>query len=282
MTFFLSSVTSLMPVFITLTLAVVRSINILLPMYSINRRIMYSTMITYQILWLPLIVLECHSIYAYFSTDFERRLYFLIISRMVGSETIAIIEPDIHSTLVYLVIAIGLPFVLPSVLCVVCGMIQCYTLVKRAPAVGTRSYLRNRRITVTVAQLTTVFTVCSTVGFVVMFTFSLTVPDIAQTTQWELYLTFITCTMGPYFNSLINPIILITRGKTLRTFSRESYYLPQRGSSRGSSRGGGKEGIQTSKLYIINSLCTNIPLQELHGQDIEQSNECGAIDRVWN
>ena len=115
----------------------------------------------------------------------------------------------------------------------------------------------------TVAQLTSVFSLCNTVGFIVIFLFALLVPDIAHATAWEMYLTFIACTMGPYFNSLINPIILISRGKTLRTFSQESYYNRTRVNSRS------PEDNETSKVYIINSVY-DTPLQiKLNGQDSE-------------
>ena len=231
-TFCISAVTSLIPVFISVTLAVVRTINIIKPIYVINRKMLYGLIISYQAVWLPLMAFECYNLYRSPSVHFEERFYLLIVSRMVGAEAIYEIkgggEP---AASVYLSVAVGIPFVLPSVICAVCAAVQIYSLV-RSSEIGSVCYIRNRRITMTVTQLTSVFIVCNTFGFVAGFISVIMVPVTknSEVTTFWLYLIFVATTIGPFINSAINPIILITRGRTLKKYASEIYKLKVRNS----------------------------------------------------
>ena len=106
-----------------------------------------------------------------------------------------------------------MPFFLPSFICVICCVVQCYRLLRRS--VSERVSARNRRITVTVLQLTLLFFCCNTVHFTTVFM----TDYFTNTAQLQhMYSIYITGNMLPFLNSFLNPVILITRGRSLTHF----------------------------------------------------------------
>ena len=228
----MTGLATFVPVLSTVSLAVVRTINILLPFYTVNRRALYCVIVAYQVAWLPLLVYECFSVYMVWPR-IETRVYYLFISRMVGGEVIFYLDEhwkflsNATQTSVPLFLCVGVPFVLPSVICLVCAVTQVVAL--HRGTMSSKGRVTNRRITITVVMLTAAFTVCNSAGFLVVFSVLHLSPDLAKIKRWELYMTFISGTMLPVINSLLNPLILISRGERLRQYFANIYSRPSDG-----------------------------------------------------
>ena len=219
-------------VFVNLTLSVVRTINIVWPVYQVKRRVVYSVMIGYAVLWSAIIGYDIYSTYSFFlyklgqeKSDrqfwFNQVIYYFCISRITGSEVIMLLfdnEPSLTSGKVwsqisYAVFGLGVWYVIPSVICVLCCAVQMFHLL-RLNVTKSASKI-NRRITVTVMLLTLLFFVCNVTYFTAAFLIAL----YDSTSSLDIaIISYVTSNTVAYLNSVLNPIILITRGKTLRLY----------------------------------------------------------------
>ena len=145
----------------------------------------------------------------------DKQVYLLIIAPNVGSEILYHIDKTIfqgHKLWISHFICTAVPYVVPTIIAMVCVAVQTKYL-GRLGRNNVRAEARSRRITITVLMMTTVFTICNTAHFSTLFALNSLKPTISLHDCYVLY----TCgTILPLLNSCFNPIILLTRGSTLR------------------------------------------------------------------
>ena len=221
--FFLASLTSHVSAFYSTTLVVIRSINIIWPLKQINRKMVSISVLAYPLLWICIISFEIASLFwphPDYSIELFLSTYYLLVAPNAGSEIIVRVIPGIlerFQPLIF-ILCTGVPYFLPSLITIVCCGVQIHAL-KNTPSVGNKSSDRNTKITTTILQLTLLFVVCNTAHSITLLTFELTLP---KTDLWVWYTLYIVSNFLPFLNSLLNPCILITRGKTLRDFVKST------------------------------------------------------------
>jgi hypothetical protein len=146
--------------------------------------------------------------------------YYLLVAPNAGSEIIIKAIPGILEKFQPLIFMLctGVPYFLPSLITIVCCGVQIHAL-KSTSSVGNKSADRNTKITTTILQLTLLFVVCNTAHSITLLIFELTLP---KRDLWVWYTLYIVSNILPFLNSLLNPCILITRGKTLRDFVKST------------------------------------------------------------
>ena len=226
--FFLASLTSHVSAFYSTLLVFIRSINIIWPLKLIKRDLVSVAVIFYPVLWTFIISFELGSFFwpdpdPYFTMTLEDLFlttYYFLVAPNAGSEIIIKAIPNIlqkFQPLIFL-LCTGLPYFLPSIITIVCCGVQIHAL-KNTPSVGNKSADRNTKITTTILQLTLLFVVCNTAHSITLLIFELTLP---KRDLWVWYTLYIVSNFLPFLNSLLNPCILITRGKTLRDFVKST------------------------------------------------------------
>ena len=226
----LTAITFHTSAFYNVLLAVCRTVTLHSPFFQLNGSLMYGIAVTYPFIWALLSVYELHSVYTNFPSLVDR-INLLLISPLCGSELIYNTSPHFTSW-GYYVILLGVPYVIPALVCLVCC---CITFASLRPSLrgrsGTAGFVitksghstlvsarqhRNFRATVTIFQLSAAFFVCSSLFFTTEFTLQILNPE--GTEEFESYIVYLAANVLPVLNSLINPAILINRGTKLQTF----------------------------------------------------------------
>ena len=211
--FFLTSITARLSAFLNTVLAVVRTLNITLPFYHIRSRRIMISIVCYMLGWVPIIVYE---VYYYFVEDLKRwpqQIYDKLVTLPTAGNALVVIGTSANFTGskdVVLWLGVGIPFLLPSIIAVLCLCLQSYTLLKNNVAEDQRITDHNRAVTVTILQLTVLFCICNSAfiifaKFMDLFTQNLTRESTSK-------MEYVTSTMFPMLNSAINPMILLYRG----------------------------------------------------------------------
>lgn len=231
LTYILFSLTSRVSIFFNTVLVVVRTIHVVFPTYLISRNKVIFVLLAGQALWLcvaALDILGLQHILPYFHAQtyealgvsrYDVLIDSLVVNPLTGFFILYYVYDKLCNIHNFNVIGIyvlvkGVPFVLPSLVSVVCMLIQTYFLVIRS-RVGRHSKV-SRRITVTVLYLTLVFVACNIPDFILnlmcLGLFHIPVKDV------PLYMcvTFVSSVMLPFVNSLLNPLILLVRGSNLK------------------------------------------------------------------
>ena len=236
MTSLLSSVSFHVSVFYNVLLAVCRTITLASPFFSFHLKILYAVSAFYPVLMIMLTLYEVISVYSNYPALVDR-VMFLLISPLMGSEMINNYYPT-FSDLGYFLLLLGIPFVLPSLICLVCCICAAiflkknsrndpriqYTGTSFASKTGLKSQKKinrstNSRATVTILELSATFFICNTLYFTTEFTLQAWNPE---QLPHETYLVYVAANFLPFLNSLINPLILIYRGANLRTYIKQT------------------------------------------------------------
>ncbi|KAL5249221.1 hypothetical protein ACHWQZ_G018171 [Mnemiopsis leidyi] len=234
-TYLLSAVSFHVSVFYNVLLAVCRTVILACPFFQFHLKSLYSISILYPILMIMLTIYEVNSVYTN-NPDLVGKVMYLLISPLLGSEIIYNHFPDFNN-LGYYILLLGLPFVLPSIICLVCCI--CASIFLRRSSKrdvarvrykmscnsagknfqnGARKFT-NSRATVTILQLSIAFFICNTLYFTTEFTLQALNPDHLP---HEMYLVYLAGNFLPFLNSLINPVILIQRGTHLQAYIKKS------------------------------------------------------------
>ena len=107
----------------------------------------------------------------------------------------------------------GLTLALPVLISVVCVAVQVGHLVRKRVG-GTR----NRRITVTIIQLTVITAICNTLN--VALTVWFTDVDAGVTDGAKFITLYLSINCIPFVNSALCPIVLVVRGRELNAYVR--------------------------------------------------------------
>ena len=194
--------------FYNTVLAVVRTINITRPFYSINKTLLAISAIFYPVM-LVLVTIKFN-----FSFQFLIFLY-----------PIHLIETNLNKNVLYLTI----PLVLPAIVCLVCAVIQIYSILK--PSVISPPSNRERRMTMTIVMLTLVCLICNLPypGVLLyhivreylhyyIYDNDLNDRDYYRSKIQFVGLSYLLHTLLPFIQAILNPAILLMRGAALRTF----------------------------------------------------------------
>ena len=231
-TYILSAVSFHVSVFYNVLLVLCRTVTLASPFFHFRLAIIYTISAFYPLLWFILAVYDVIEVYLN-DSDVATRVLFLLISPLCGSEMIYNLD-DSFNDLGYYVLLLGIPFVLPSLICLVCCVIAFSTLIINSKKnsvikrhnvkvaenvkrfVRRRHYKRYARATVTILQLSIVFFMCNTVYFITEFTLQAWNPE--KLLDHENYLVYTAANILPFLNSAINPAIFIKRGTKLQHF----------------------------------------------------------------
>ena len=193
--------------FYNTVLTVVRTINITRPFYTIKKRILTVIAILYPMLWVVLLTLDI------LKTDRSdvsilRMIFAVITGRGLVFE---LTTNYLAQVLLFLMLFMVIPLVLPAIIAPICAVIQIYSLLK--PSIISPPSIRERRMTVTIIMLTMLCLACN-----IPYTMLLALYFVGVSLTSKLLLLYSLCTVLPFIQALLNPMILVSRGAALRQF----------------------------------------------------------------
>ena len=113
-----------------------------------------------------------------------------------------------------------IPFICPVVLMMLCMVYQCYTLLK--PNIARKTTRNQRKITVTIFQITLLCFICNLAFIVAFLNFYISEKYFDNIVRVVLY---ITSTFLPFINAGFHPVILIYRGNALQTYVNRKVFM---------------------------------------------------------
>ena len=206
-----------------LVLCITRAINVLFPVYQVNNTLIKAVLWLYPAIWVALVVNEIVVIESGSERvkDYMFSVVFLVINAQTGNEFLWKVYPQITQELSY-VILLGIPFVLPAIITVICAVFICISLLRKTANRATQGL--KRTITVTVLQLTVSSLLFSCLYFITELTLVFYNPDV-RFFKHEYYLVYFTGNVSVFLNSVMKPMILVTRGTSLRQYLRSTLTL---------------------------------------------------------
>ena len=211
------SITFKVSVFLNLAIAVVRTINILLPFYRMRIWGIAVAAVIYTLSWLSFTIWQLQKFH-HAHTLLNTYLY-------SPGQHQAVYTPndtsDVQCRNMFLFL--GLPFVLPSCIVVVCMAIQIRTILKQRPD-RTSNTQTQRQITITIFALTVLFFFCNTIYLAYPIHFCLDADTDSSIRLNEdrrrriFMMAHITGVVCPFINAALNPVILVVRGQALSGF----------------------------------------------------------------
>ena len=222
--YFLTALTVRVSIFLSTMIAVVRTLNITLPTYRTNKKLVVTALtfcVVWWLVWLSGDIVYYKSLLNKSPLIFPYLVNFYLTVPTPGhyftEKTfrglgIEIFNQDngFQSFLLYT----GIPLVLPTLVCLACMCVQIWHLTTKGVRVGNNQQFK-KDITITILLLTTVLTICN------FLYVALLLPRLSGVYTTDNYLLYFTKNMLPYINSLLNPIILISRGSSLRTYVKD-------------------------------------------------------------
>ena len=216
------SVTFKVSVFLNLTVASARTINIIQPFYRINNRAWVIAVAVYILGWIIFTVVQI----SLEETPQHESVYDAYLYSP-GQYQIVERAGHLKNECRNISLFIGLPYLLPSVVVVVCMVVQSHTLLKMQPEKSTNTDVQ-RNITVTIFMMTVLFFVCNTVYVVYPITHCIEIlqekgfdSETFHDKERKKYMwRFLTGVVAPFVNAAFNPLILIARGKALKAAIR--------------------------------------------------------------
>ena len=229
--YFITSLTARASTFYNILLCIIRSVNIIKPFMLIRLRYIMVLVIVYPCLWLPLIAYE-FSLFELGNIIIRDKLTawrasVLLYYPIPGYITIEryILEPQNNFSILFSVLFTFLP---PTLIAIVCTTIQSYTLLHNTmqPRASTTSVINKstdtqRKITITIVQLTALYVFTNTALMAWLFVVTLN-PYVKKhfLNDFDMFdqLTYTFCTLFPLVNATLNPLILISRSDTLTEY----------------------------------------------------------------
>ncbi|KAL5268344.1 hypothetical protein ACHWQZ_G002269 [Mnemiopsis leidyi] len=267
MTYIIFSLTSRVSIFFNTVLVAIRTIHVVFPTHVISRNRVMVVLVAGQVIWIFIAafdVVGLQHILPYFDrtavivnettrpvTKYTVLIDSMVVNPLTGFFVLYYIYDKMCNVLNFNVIAVyvlvkGIPFVLPSAMSIACMLIQTYFLIIRS-RVGRHSAV-SRRITVTVLYLTIIFVVCNIPDFVLNLVCLNVIAIPVKHLSAYMCVTFVSSVMLPFVNSLLNPLVLLMRGSSLK--QSVMGYLCRSGSFRSSRSisNFGMEGISREPL----------------------------------
>ena len=207
----LSSLSSHLSILLNVLISVLRTFHIVKPTMTVEPEILLAPIVMYSVLWGAL---SSYDVYLLAMDNIAAKAEHVMLYILIAPRIYSLFRKFelFDRMLEYALVGIGLPYILPTIICIVCACVQVVYLLK----MNVRS-TANARITVTIFILTICFFACN-VPYFLYFCLSLNV--------WTNRSNFIVSpgTIFCYFvanfpstiNSILNPMILLSRGRTLQ------------------------------------------------------------------
>ena len=200
---------------VSLVLVLVRTVSIVTPHVTLRRGHVVPVIMTCFLLTLTLLGMEHWSERDIGRPSIWHRVRFNLVFNMAGRRMILFLGRKlclVFSHEVIWTLCVILPFVIPALVALIAMLVQIYYMGSR-PGTASRKNSVNRRITVTILVLTSVYVAVNTLYFITTIVFLHGVRDMSPYMSLAL---FITSTILPFISSLVNPTIMIIRGKKIR------------------------------------------------------------------
>lgn len=217
--------------FINVLLTVARTTSIFFPLHVLRRKYIISSIILYTLLWAVLITAEWLIGYVVigFLKDFGPVLGALYVYPRPGGAVVdeAIfrlagpVDYETYTTLVRVLVmltAVFIPYGLPSLICLVCAVVQVKQIVLNASKQTLeKSQERNRKMSITIILLTVVFFSCNTT-YLIAVLLDMTIELDDHQDYRRQFVLLVASNHLLYLNSALTPLILILRGSTIKTY----------------------------------------------------------------
>ena len=222
-TYFIFSITFRVSAFLNLIISIVRTFNITRPFYRMRRVTIgvAVTLYTAASAFLAVALLIKTKVELLRPDREELRL---LLYKPSGYQILGYYGISASKEFRNAALFIIVPFVLPSVVAVICMAIQIRAVLKPNPSRSSESD-KNKEITKTILMLTLLFFFCNTVYIVypiIYYDRFVLNPDKERQTSLglgnieQLRLQYCLGVLCPYINAAFNPAILIWRGKEIR------------------------------------------------------------------
>jgi hypothetical protein len=198
---------------------------VLFPVYKLNKAAIKWVLWLYPLVWIALALNEIVAIESESKrvNDFMFSVVFLVINPQTGAEVLWMVLPAIdydYEKSSYIIL-LGIPFVLPAIITAVCAVLICIALLRKTTNTAAQNQMQKRRITVTVLLLTLTSLVFSCLYFVTELALVLYKPGI-RFFRFEYYLLYFAGNVSAFLNSMITPIILVSRGSGIKEYLRST------------------------------------------------------------
>ena len=228
--FSVTAVSMKVSVMLNLILSVTRTINIMVPFAKISRIGIATSVTTYFLFW---IIFSSVQLTQAFQSQFSLNNFILnFFYQSTGSTSFLVGSKEtLANTCTSTSIFIGIIFVLPAGICILCLVIQILSLLSDSRGVcrcrhgnGDNFVMNRRRMTVTIVLVTILFCVCS-IGPIILIGYKCSlVGDVGLKSitgkgfdfDFLDRLEYVCSFVLPFANAAINPAILIQRGKNLK------------------------------------------------------------------
>ena len=200
---------------ISLILVVARTVSIVKPHVTLKRCHVMPVISVCFMMTVVLIYLDDLAERDVKGTSIWHRVRFNLVFNMSGRRVLLYLGRktcQVFSHAVIWTFCVILPFVIPALISLLAMLVQIYFMSTSGGAANRKSKT-NRKITVTILLLTSVYVLVNTLYFITTIIFLYLVQDMTPTMSLAL---FITSTVLPYLNALVNPIIMVSRGRRIR------------------------------------------------------------------
>lgn len=221
-------------VFINVVLIVVRAINITKPFYHINKKKMWAAIVICPVVLLPVILYDAVLIGKLDAEESKIKYIFLpFVGDHIVMETIISLKnvnlkrlvkkkKRLETSKEVTFLTSCAPFILAVTIALVCLVINWRKLARASKKMAESKSgsekegegTKERHITVTIAILTAIFSVCNIIYAVFLTLYFIL--DLDWQDQLVLQLCYVTSTVFPFISSALNPIVLIWRSQSLR------------------------------------------------------------------
>ena len=212
-----------MSVFISMVLTSKRTVDIYRAPNGPFRhelQLLVTSLLSVFAFWLTLSILDIYSIEVNKTASMEENILMYTIamprSHFVAEKITAMVSSS-NNDLFYCLIYIGIPYVCPTIIATFCSFLQIERLYFEKLA---RRSMISKRITTTILILTVAFFVCNTT-FMVYYLVDYQNWKVGFETKEKPVVSYIFANFPNFLNSLINPVILITRGRDIKRFAIE-------------------------------------------------------------
>jgi len=208
-------VTFKVSVFLNLSIAIVRTINISWPFYRMGVMVLVVSTCVYTLGWMVFTSWQISRFHYDFSLIED------YIFEPGQHQALFTIDATRETECLRTILFLALPFILPSLVVIVCMVLQIKAILRTQPD-RTANTVTQRKITITIFLLTALFFVCNTLYLCwpIVHCSKLLSTEISDFSKEHrlLMMKYMTGVMCPLLNAAFNPVILIVRGEALISF----------------------------------------------------------------
>ena len=208
----LTSISGHLSILLNVLISLLRTVQIVSPTLQIGTGPLIIPIVLYLVLWGAISAYDVYLLEGtYLAGKAEHTMLYVLIAPRIYSLFDTYDQQDDKKWIEYAMIAIGLPYILPTIICFACSCVQIAYLLN----MNVRSSA-NARITATIFVLTACFFLCN-IPYFLFFCLSIN--------QWteegfignaQTIPSYFVANFPSTIHSILNPSILLSRGRTLR------------------------------------------------------------------